>query len=114
YDALFIGVGLGATEDLAIDGEKLDGCCDALSFIAATKTQEFDQVSVGRRVAVIGGGNTAIDVATAARRLGAEEVYMIYRRSREEMSAFAYEYELAKGDAVTFIWQAAPKRLIAD
>lgn len=114
HDAVFIGVGLGETEDLGIDGENLEGCRDALSFIEATKTHSFDQAPVGKRVAVVGGGNTAIDVATAARRLGAEEVYMIYRRSREEMSAFDYEYELAKADAVTFVWQAAPKRLIAD
>ena len=113
YDAIFIGIGLGETEDLGIEGERLAGCRDALSFIEETKTHSFDEVPVGKRVAVIGGGNTAIDVATAARRLGAEEVYMIYRRSREEMSAFDYEYELAKADAVSFIWQAAPVRVIA-
>ena len=114
YDAIFLGIGLGETDELSIEGELLAGCLDALSFIEETKTHSFNEVPVGKRVAVIGGGNTAIDVATAARRLGAEEVYMIYRRSREEMSAFDYEYELAKGDAVTFIWQAAPVRVIAD
>jgi dihydropyrimidine dehydrogenase (NAD+) subunit PreT len=113
YDAIFIGVGLGETEDLGIAGETTPGCLDALTFIEQTKTHTFNEVPVGNRVAVIGGGNTAIDVATAARRLGAEQVYMIYRRSREEMSAFDYEYELAKADAVTFIWQAAPVRVIA-
>jgi glutamate synthase (NADPH/NADH) small chain len=67
---------------------------------------------VAKRVAVIGGGNTAIDVVTAARRLGAEEVYMVYRRGPEEMSAFEYEYELAKRDAITFVWQALPVRIV--
>jgi len=114
YDAIFLGVGLGETEDLQIESEHIRRCADALSFIEKTKTNGFDHVQVGTRVAVIGGGNTAIDVATAARRLGAEVVYMIYRRSREEMSAFDYEYDLAKADGVTFIWQAAPVRVLPD
>lgn len=114
YDAIFLGVGLGETEDLHIEAENIRRCADALSFIEKTKTNGFDHVQVGTRVAVIGGGNTAIDVATAARRLGAEVVYMIYRRSREEMSAFDYEYELAKADGVTFVWQAAPVRVVPD
>ena len=114
YDAIFIGVGLGATEDMHIEAENIRRVSDALSFIEKTKTNGFDHVQVGTRVAVIGGGNTAIDVATAARRLGAGVVYMIYRRSREEMSAFDYEYELAQADGVTFIWQAAPVRVVPD
>lgn len=112
YDAVFIGIGLGATEDLRIPGEELEGCRDALSFIEETKSRSFDQVKIARRVAVIGAGNTAIDVVTAARRLGAEEVYMVYRRSAEEMSAFDYEYDLAKKDSVTFLWQSQPVRIL--
>lgn len=114
YDAIFIGIGLGATDDLHIPGEELEGCCDALSFIEETKSRRFDEVKVANRVAVIGGGNTAIDVVTAARRLGADEVYMVYRRTPAEMSAFDYEYELAKQDSVTFLWQALPVRVIDD
>src|SRR5215467_2901256 len=114
YDAVFIGVGLGQTEDLRISGEDLPGCRDAISFIEETKSKSFDQVHVSRRVAVIGGGNTAIDVVTAARRLGADEVYIVYRRSAEEMSAFDYEYELAKQDSVTFVWQALPQRIVGN
>jgi glutamate synthase (NADPH/NADH) small chain len=114
YQATFIGIGLGETDDLRIPGENLRGCRDALSFIEETKSKSFDQVEVDRRVAVIGAGNTAIDVVTAARRLGAEQVYMVYRRSVEEMSAFDYEYELAKQDSVTFVWQALPSRVIDD
>ena len=114
YDAIFLGVRLGPTEELHIEGENIHRCMDALSFIERTKTTGFDHVQVGTRVAVIGGGNTAIDAATAARRLGAAVVYMIYRRSPEEMSAFKYEYELAKADGVTFVWQAAPVRVIPD
>jgi dihydropyrimidine dehydrogenase (NAD+) subunit PreT len=114
YDAIFVGVGLGETDELHIEAEHIRRCVDALSFLERTKTTAFDHVQVGTRVAVIGGGNTAIDVATAARRLGAETVYMIYRRSREEISAFDYEYELAKADGVTFVWQAAPVRVLPD
>jgi glutamate synthase (NADPH/NADH) small chain len=114
FDAIFIGIGLGATDDLRIPGEDLEGCRDALSFIEETKSKTFAEVQVARRIAVIGGGNTAIDVVTAARRLGAEEVYMVYRRGPEEMSAFDYEYELAKKDTVAFMWQALPVRVIDD
>ncbi|HEY6347877.1 MAG TPA: NAD(P)-dependent oxidoreductase [Candidatus Angelobacter sp.] len=114
YDAIFIGIGLGETEGLQIPGEDLPGCRDALSFIEETKSKSFDQVQLAKRVAVIGGGNTAVDVVTAARRLGAEEVYMVYRRSPQEMSAFDYEYELAKQDSVTFVWQALPQRIIGN
>jgi dihydropyrimidine dehydrogenase (NAD+) subunit PreT len=114
YDAIFIGVGLGETDDLRIPGETLEGCRDALSFIEETKSKRLDEVAVAKRVAVIGGGNTAIDVVTAARRLGAEEVFMVYRRGPEEMSAFDYEYDLAKQDAVTFVWQASSVRVIDD
>jgi len=114
YQAVFIGIGLGETEDLQIPGEDLPGCRDALSFIEETKSKSLDQVQVARRVAVIGAGNTAIDVVTAARRLGAEEVYMVYRRSRQQMSAFDYEYELARRDNVRFVWQALPQRIVGN
>jgi glutamate synthase (NADPH/NADH) small chain len=113
-DAIFVGIGLGATDDLHIPGEELGGCRDALSFIEETKSKSLADIQLARRIAVIGGGNTAIDVVTAARRLGAEEVYMVYRRGPEEMSAFAYEYELAKRDMVSFLWQALPVRIIGD
>lgn len=112
FDAIFIGVGLGETWSLDLPGEELRGVCGAIEFIEQTKIQPFEKVEVGRRVACIGGGNTAIDVVTAARRLGAEIVYMIYRRSESEMPAFAYEYQLAKQDAVTFLWQTQPVRVL--
>jgi dihydropyrimidine dehydrogenase (NAD+) subunit PreT len=114
FDAIFLGVGLGTTDHLKIPGEDLEGSLDSLAFIEQTKSKNFADIVVGRRVAVIGGGNTAIDVVTAAHRLGAEEVFMIYRRGPEEMSAFDYEYELAKKDSVTFVWQATPTRIIGD
>jgi len=112
FDAIFIGVGLGETWDLNLPGENLRGVYGAIEFIEETKTQPFHEVEVGRRVACIGAGNTAIDVVTAARRLGAETVYLIYRRGEAEMPAFAYEYQLAKLDGVAFLWQTQPIRII--
>jgi dihydropyrimidine dehydrogenase (NAD+) subunit PreT len=84
----------------------------AIEFVAKTKVQPLHEVEVGARVACIGAGNTAIDVVTAARRLGAGTVYLIYRRGEPEMPAFAYEYQLAKQDAVVFLWQTQPVRIV--
>ncbi len=112
FDAIFIGVGLGETAELDMPGEHLDGVLGAIEFIQQTKLQPFDKVTIGRRVACIGAGNTAIDVVTAARRLGAEDVHLVYRRSEAEMSAFRYEYELARRDGVKFLWQTQPVRVI--
>lgn len=109
FDAIFIGAGLGPVHRLGIPGEELPGVVDALSFIAAYKTAT---VRTGRRVAVIGAGNTAIDAATAAARLGAEEVHILYRRGESEMPAFEYEYELAKLDGIRFHWHARPVRIL--
>jgi glutamate synthase (NADPH/NADH) small chain len=112
FDAIFIGVGLGETWELDLAGDNLQGVYGAIEFLEKTKIQPFHDIEVGRRVACIGAGNTAVDVVTAARRLGAETVYLIYRRGEPEMPAFAYEYQLAKQDAVVFLWQTQPVRLI--
>jgi glutamate synthase (NADPH/NADH) small chain len=112
FDAIFIGVGLGETWDLTLPGEDLHGVLGAIEFIERTKVQPLHDVEIGRRIACIGAGNTAIDVVTAARRLGAEAVYLIYRRGEPEMPAFAYEYQLAKQDAVSFLWQTQPVRVL--
>ncbi len=112
FDAVFMGVGLGETWGLNLPGEELHGFYGAMDFIHRTKAEPFERVDVGRRVAVIGAGNTAIDVATAARRLGAESVYILYRRSEREMPAFKYEYALAQRDGVIFCWQTQPLRVV--
>jgi dihydropyrimidine dehydrogenase (NAD+) subunit PreT len=112
FDAIFIGIGLGETSELELPGEDLEGVYGAIEFIELTKLESFERVPIGRRVACIGAGNTAIDVVTAARRLGAEEVNMVYRRGEAEMSAFHYEYELAQKDGVKFLWRAQPVRVI--
>ena len=106
FDAIFLGLGLGDMETLDIDGGRAPHVVDALEFIADYKTKR--KRFVGRRVAVIGGGNTAIDAAIAARRLGAEEVHLLYRRSEREMPAFAFEFAHAKREGVTFHFQVQP------
>ena len=114
YDAVFIGVGLGETWDLELPGQDLSGVFGAIDFIEGTKVRPFPDVQVGRRVACIGAGNTAIDVVTAARRLGAEFVHLIYRRGESEMPAFRYEYDLAKLDGVIFHWHTQPVRILGE
>ncbi len=108
HDAIFLAVGLGATNKLNIAGEDATGVMDALDFIERIKTRNWQSVPLGKTVAVIGAGNTAIDAVTQARRLGAERVLMIYRRTEKDISAYDYEYELAKKDGVEFLWQTAP------
>lgn len=113
YDAVFLGIGLGRTAALGIPGEDLPGVWEALDFVFQTHTQPLDQCECGRRVVVIGGGNTAVDVATAAVRLEAQAVTIAYRRGESDMPAFAYEYELAKSDGIAWEFFAAPQRVIA-
>jgi glutamate synthase (NADPH/NADH) small chain len=110
YAAVFLAVGLGPAEPLGLPGEELDHVVDALRFIADYKTAQT--ISVGSKVAVIGGGNTAIDAANAALRLGADEVYMVYRRSEREMPAFQFEYENAKLEGVRFRFKTQPVAIL--
>ena len=112
HDAIFLGVGLGKATELKVPGEDLDGVEDALEFIEKVTTRRWGSVDVAKRVAVIGGGNTAIDAVTEAKRLGAEQVMIIYRRSHKEMSAYEFEYALAKQDGVQFHFLTAPKRIL--
>ena len=114
HDAVFLGVGLGDTNRLGIPGEDLEGVYDALHFIERVKSRDWNSVPLGKTVAVIGAGNTAIDAVTQARRLGAERVIMVYRRTEKEIPAYDYEYELAKKDGVEFVWQAAPIGILSD
>ena len=114
HDGVFLGVGLGETGRLNIPGEELEGVYDALYVIERIKSRRWETVPLGRTVAVIGAGNTAIDAVTQARRLGAERVLLVYRRGQAEMPAYEYEYELAKQDAVEFLWHTAPVEVMAD
>ena len=112
FDFIFIGVGLGAMERLGIPGEHLPGVIDALRFIERYKTQP--DFSVGKTVIVIGGGNTAIDAANAAVRLGAANVHLFYRRTEREMPAFPFEYDHSKVEGVRFHWKAQPVAVVEE
>lgn len=114
FEAVFIGLGLGGGAKLKIPGENLPEVVEALDFIEAIHANPLHHVSVGHRVAVIGGGNTAIDAVTQAKRLGAEKAVLIYRRGQEEMSAYQFEQELAKTDGAEFIFNTVPVEIIAD
>ena len=112
HDALFIGIGLGESSRMNIPGENLEGVTDALSFIEKVKNEKWSSVDVGKRVAVIGAGNTAIDAATEAKRLGAEEVIILYRRSKAEMPSNDFEFRLAKNDGIVFYFLTSPTEII--
>ena len=114
YDAVFVGVGLGKTKGLGIPGEDLEGVVDALTFIEHLKTHPYRQTRVGKRVVVIGAGNTAIDAVTQAKRLGAEQSTIVYRRGEDDMPCYDYEYELAKRDGCSFRFHASPKRIVGN
>ncbi len=106
FDYIFLGLGLGAMQRLGIPGEDLKGVLNALELIAGYKIGHIRQIH--GTVIVVGAGNTAIDAANAARRLGAQKVYMLYRRGESEMSAFNFEYEHAKQEGVQFLWRMQP------
>lgn len=110
FAAIFVGVGLGKVGALGIPGEDLDGVLDALDLIAELKTDRAaaQKRVLGKRVIVIGGGNTAIDAVTQSARLGAREVHLVYRRGRAEMPAYHHEQELAQHDGCRFVLDSAP------
>jgi len=106
FDIIFLGIGLGAMHALDISGGNHPGVIDALQFIADYKTGRT--TGIHGKVVVVGAGNTAIDAANAAVRLGAESVTLLYRRTQGHMSAFDFEYEHAKLEGVAFQWLAQP------
>jgi glutamate synthase (NADPH/NADH) small chain len=116
FDAVFLGVGLAGVNKLRLAGEgALTGVRDAVEFIAALRqADDLATLEIGRRVVVIGGGMTAIDAAVQSKRLGAEEVTIVYRRGEAEMKASGYERELARTDGVLIRHHATPKALEAD
>jgi glutamate synthase (NADPH/NADH) small chain len=114
YDAVYLGIGVGLARQLEIPGEDLEGVEDAISFIYNLRDKGFSSVPVGDRVAVIGMGMTAIDAATQAKRLGAKEVTMLYRRTREEMPCTQHELDIAMLDGCEIVWLALPKEIIGE
>jgi dihydropyrimidine dehydrogenase (NAD+) subunit PreT len=109
YDAVFLGLGLQAVNDLGIEAEPLSGIEDAVSFIEALRqTSDLATLPIGRRVIVVGGGMTAIDAAVQAKKLGADEVTIIYRRGAEQMGASRFEQEVALTNGVVIRHWARP------
>lgn len=112
FDYIFLGVGLGAMQQLGVPGEESPGVMNALELIASYKTGHLRELR--GTVVVVGAGNTAIDAANAARRLGASTVYLLYRRGESDMSAFDFEYEHAKQEGVQFLWRRQPVAIHTD
>ena len=114
FDAIFVGLGLGKGARLNVAGEDLPEVIEALEFIEQVHTRPLHEIPVGDRVAVIGGGNTAIDAVTQARRLGARDAVIVYRRSQAEMPAYEFEQELARTDGARFLFNVAPVAIVSD
>jgi len=115
HDAVFLAIGLTGVRALAMEGEDLSGVMNAVDFIEQVRrASDLGTVPVGRRVVVIGGGNTAVDAAVQSRKLGATAVTMAYRRGVEAMSATWAEREFAQTNGVTLVTQARPVRLIGE
>lgn len=115
HDAVFLGLGMGGVNELGIEGEDLDSVIDAIDYIAELRqTPDKSKLPVGRRVVVIGGGMTAVDIAVQTKRLGAEEVSMVYRRGAEQLKASGYEQELAQTSGVQIRLRSAPVRILGE
>lgn len=111
FDAVFLSVGLGAVPKLGIPGEEY--ILDGLQYIETSKMKP-ESLEVGHQVVVIGAGNTAVDCATIAKRLGAERVTMVYRRTEREMTAYDFEYSFVKNEGVEFRFLTQPVEVLVD
>jgi len=115
FDAVFLGVGLGDVNELGIEGEELEGVEVAVDYIARLRqAEDKSALPVGRRIVVIGGGMTAIDIAVQSKRLGADEVGLFYRRGPEQMGASSFEQQLAQTNGVGIHYYAQPRRILGD
>jgi dihydropyrimidine dehydrogenase (NAD+) subunit PreT len=115
YDAVFLGFGLAGINGLGLEGEQIEGVANAVDYIAELRQAERKaSLPVGRRVVVIGGGMTAIDIAVQSKALGAEEVTLVYRRGQENMNASRYEQEFAQTRGVTVRLWSTPRKLLVE
>ncbi len=113
HAAIFLGVGMGKVGRLGLPGDDLPGVVDAIDYIEHLKVDRAaaEKQTRGKVVAVIGGGNTSIDVVTQAARLGAAEVYLLYRKSEKEMPAYEHEVVLARQDECRFLFRTSTKSI---
>ena len=114
YDAVFIGLGHNSVNQLGINNEDAKGVHNAIEFIEKIRQQDLSSLPVGRNVVVIGGGNTAIDMAVQIKKLGAESVTLVYRRGTGQMGATEYEQEVAQTNGVLIRTFAQPHRFITE
>ena len=113
HDAVFIGIGLGATSALGIPGEDKKGVMGALEFVEVLRNKHHT-TSVGNKVIVLGGGNTAMDAASESCRMGAESVTIAYRRGPEEMGAYSFEFDLAKKSGAKALFNVTPVEVLGN
>ncbi|HKJ17533.1 MAG TPA: NAD(P)-dependent oxidoreductase [Xanthomonadales bacterium] len=114
YDAVFIGIGHNAVNHLDMDDEDAEGIHSAVRMIERIRQEDLSTIPVGRRVVVIGGGNTAIDISVQIKKLGAEFVTMVYRRGFQEMGATDFEQEVAQTNGVLIKTWATPQRILVE
>jgi len=113
YDAVFLGIGMGGVNELGMDNDGVDGLMDAVDYIAELRqADDKSKLPVGRKVLVIGGGMTAIDIAVQSKYLGAEEVTIAYRRGPENMGASQHEQDFAQTRGVNIRHWLAPQQLL--
>ena len=112
FDAVFFGIGAWSDYKLGVEGEHLKGCYTGIDFLSRIGNGE--DIPIGKRTAVVGGGNTAIDCVRTIARMGAQEVYIIYRRTRNEMPANMVEIEASEHEGIKFVFLAAPEQVVAD
>jgi glutamate synthase (NADPH/NADH) small chain len=121
FEAVFVGTGAGLPRFMRIPGENLGGVYSANEFLIRVNLMkaylfpDYDTpIRIGKKVAVVGGGNVAMDSARSALRLGAEEVYIVYRRSKEELPARHEEVENAEAEGIKFLFLTNPARFLGD
>jgi glutamate synthase (NADPH/NADH) small chain len=113
YAAIFLGVGIGPTRDLGLDGEDKEGVIGAVEFIEELRMKHHE-IQVPEKVVVIGGGNTAMDAASESAKMGAKQVSLVYRRDRESMGAYDFEYDFTVSTGVDPVFNATPIEIIGN
>jgi len=113
YETIFLGVGLGSTASLQLDGENKDGVIGAVEFIEELRMKQH-KVTVPKKVVVIGGGNTAMDAASQSARMGARKTVLAYRNSKENMGAYGFEYDLAISAGVDSLFNVTPIAIVGN
>jgi len=113
YDAIFIGVGLGKTRNLELEGEEKENVIGAVEFVEELRMKHH-KLAVPKKVVVLGGGNTAMDAASEAARMGAKKTVLAYRNSKEKMGAYSFEYDLAIRAGVDSLFNVTPIAIIGN